>query len=146
MATKEKTRKEELFEKLGSGKATSAEMNEFATLLQQEARANEAQELTDAVEKVKAFITDNGWNMAQVLKALSDTPTEKIFFNVPYTDEKGKDKKYLWFKGKKTVGVSSKYYKKLINAELDIKKKWATPDGLAWLETDEGKRWAAKAE
>ncbi|WP_375166671.1 hypothetical protein [Burkholderia thailandensis] len=74
---------------------------------------------------------------------------ETIYFNVPYqtTDSKGKthSKIYKWHFGKKAVGLTAKYYQKLVNADKETKLQWATEQGKAWMDTDEGKRWLAGA-
>lgn len=147
MATaKEKTRKEELFEKLTADKLTAMEKIELSRLLMGEAEADKGKELEEAVADVKKYIQDKGYDLALVVEALTKTETGDILFKVPYQNKKGKPMFYHWAKDKKAVGISASYYQKLRKATHDQKLEWATELGKTWLASDEGKRWEAGAE
>lgn len=141
-------RAEELLKK-GYGKLTALEKIELAQLLEQEAEGEKEKELEAAYTEIENFITGKGIKIEDFVKKYQVAEVEPIYFNVPYqsTDSKGKthNKIYKWHFGKKAVGLTAKYYQKLVNADKETKLQWATEQGKAWMDTDEGKRWLAGA-
>ncbi|MCV9913931.1 hypothetical protein OIV57_17490 [Burkholderia pseudomallei] len=141
-------RAEELLKK-GYGKLTALEKIELAQLLEQEAEGEKEKELEAAYTEIENFITGKGIKIEDFVKKYQVAEVEPIYFNVPYqtTDSKGKthSKIYKWHFGKKAVGLTAKYYQKLVNADKETKLQWATEQGKAWMDTDEGKRWLAGA-
>ncbi|MBR8479668.1 hypothetical protein [Burkholderia cenocepacia] len=141
-------RAEELLKK-GYTKLTALEKIELAELLEKEAQADKDKELNEAFTEIENFITSKGIKIEDFVKKYQVIEVEPIYFNVPYqtTDSKGKthSKVYKWHFGKKAVGLTAKYYQKLVNADKETKLQWATEQGKAWMDTDEGKRWLAGA-
>ncbi|WP_186108325.1 MULTISPECIES: hypothetical protein [Burkholderia] len=145
MTTAEKTtgeRIEELMKK-GFTKLSTQEKAELNNLLAQNLEDSKQENFNNVIAEIKQIITKNELEISDVVKALSGQAitTEVAYFEVPYKDTKGKDKKYLWWFGKPTVGKSGSYYKKLKDATEGEKRAWATPKGLEWLETEQGKTW-----
>jgi len=141
------SRIEELMKK-GFGKLSFAEKNELNTLMAENLKDSQAEQLNTVIAEVKALIEKNGFTVGDVLKVIGSNgaTNEKILFKVPYVDSKGKDKFYDWHPKKKPVGISAKYFQKLKNADKETKEKWATEDGKEWLKTDDGKRFLVNAE
>lgn len=141
------SRIEELMKK-GFGKLSLAEKAELNNLMAQNLQESQAEQFNKVIAEVKAVIEKNGLTIAEVVKALGSNgaTTEKVLFEVPYVDSKGKDKFYEWHPKKKPVGISAKYFTKLKNADAETKTQWATEDGKEWLKTDEGKRFLVNAE
>lgn len=136
-AQKEMTRIEELFSK---GKnLTFAEKLELSKLLSEEAEDDKEAHLQQIITDIKNFILSKDVTVEEILPHLQEK--EIVFFNVPYVNDAGENKIYQWAVGKKAVGLSAKYYNKLLLADLETKKGWATSEGLEWLETEAGKQW-----
>lgn len=141
------SRIEELMKK-GFGKLSFAEKNELNTLMAENLKDSQAQQLNNVVAEVKALIEKNGFAVADVLKVLGSNGSSAVkpYFKVPYLDGKGKEKFYEWHPTKKAVGISAKYAQKLKNADAETKTSWATAEGKEWLKTDDGKRFLVNAE
>lgn len=131
------SRVEELFKK--NTLLSFTEKMELAELLKEEAENDKETQLQQIIADVKAFILSKGVTVEEIIPHLQ--AKETVFFNVPYVNESGDNKIYQWAVGKKAVGLSAKYYNKLLLADLETKKGWATPEGLEWLETEAGKQW-----
>lgn len=89
------SRIEELMKK-GFGKLSFAEKNELNTLMAENLKDSQAEQLNTVIAEVKALIEKNGFTVGDVLKVIGSNgaTNEKILFKVPYVDSKGKDKFY----------------------------------------------------
>lgn len=137
------SRIEELMKK-GFAKLSTQEKAELNNLLAQNLEDSKQENFNTVIAEIKALIAKNELDISEVVKVLAPpvvTPTEVVFFNVPYKDKDGKEKIYKWAEGKKAVGISSKYYQKLKDADEEQKRKWATAEGITWLDSDAGKEW-----
>ncbi|VVE12136.1 MULTISPECIES: hypothetical protein [Burkholderiaceae] len=137
------SRIEELMKK-GFTKLSIQEKEELNNLLAQNLEDSKEESFNAVIEEIKALILKNELDISEVAKALLPpviAQQEIIFFKVPYKDAKGNEKFYNWAEGKKAVGISSKYYQKLKDADEEQKRKWATAEGNAWLDSEAGKQW-----
>ncbi|MBB2928537.1 hypothetical protein [Paraburkholderia silvatlantica] len=133
--------------KKGYPNLSAVERQELIELMAQDAKQDAEKLFKDTVEEIKKLITGKGLELADVAKALAGQATgaDVVFFKVPYKDSKNSDKEYLWWFGKSPVGKSGAYYKKLKSATEAEKRAWATPEGLEWLESEQGKEWLKAA-
>ncbi|WP_367032048.1 hypothetical protein R0290_11055 [Burkholderia semiarida] len=138
---------EELMKK-GFTKLSNQEKAELTALMAQNLEESKAENFNKVIEEIKGIIAKNELDVSAVAKALAGQSTaddSAYYFKVPYKDSKNKEKHYFWIFGKKAVGVSATYYKKLKDATEEEKRAWASPAGLEWLETEEGKAWLKAA-
>ncbi|MGU2444656.1 hypothetical protein [Burkholderia multivorans] len=134
---------EELMKK-GFTKLSIQEKEELNNLLAQNLEDSKEESFNTVIAEIKALIEKNELDITDVANALLPpviAQKEVIYFKVPYKDAKGNEKFYNWAEGKKAVGISSKYYQKLKDADEEQKRKWATAEGITWLDSDAGKEW-----
>ncbi len=131
-------RSEELMRK-GFGKLTDSEKLELNNLMAQNLQESQSQRVSKVIEQIKNIIQENGIQVNDVVKALSGNSEDGAYFLVPYKDSKDKPQKYIWFPGKKAVGKSAEYFKKLKEADEEKREEWATAKGKEWLKTPAGK-------
>lgn len=133
--------------KKGFTKLSNQEKAELTALMAQNLEESKAENFNNVIEEIKGIIANNNLDVTAVAKALAgqSTADNGYYFKVPYKDSKNKEKHYFWIFGKKAVGISATYYKKLKDATEEEKRAWASPAGLEWLETEDGKAWLKSA-